>query len=86
MLAQRPCLMIFVCHERALTACGAQVDVVGRERLVLDLSCRRKADGRYYVVTDRWQRFSELAVDESTLGDLGESLATTCAGCVPVTA
>lgn len=45
---------------------------------MLDLSCRRKADGRYYVVTDRWQRFSELAVDESTLGDLGEALATTC--------
>ena len=52
--------------------------MVGRERLVLDLSCRRKADGRYYVVTDRWQRFSELAVDESTLADLGETLASTC--------
>lgn len=28
---------------------------VGREHLVLDLSCRKK-DGEYYVVTDRWQR------------------------------
>ena len=54
---------------------GAQVEVVGRERLVLDLSCRKKDDGRYYVVTDRWQRFSELAVDDSTLADLGEALA-----------
>lgn len=31
---------------------------VGRQRLVLDLSCRRK-DGRYYIVTDRWQKFTE---------------------------
>ncbi|MCR4654838.1 MAG: phosphoribosylformimino-5-aminoimidazole carboxamide ribotide isomerase [Lachnospiraceae bacterium] len=30
---------------------------VGRERLVLDLSCRYRNDG-YYVVTDRWQRFT----------------------------
>ncbi|KAK9842259.1 hypothetical protein WJX81_003287 [Elliptochloris bilobata] len=51
------------------------VDTVGWERLVLDLSCRRKDDGRYYVVTDRWQRYSELAVDEGTLADLGGSCA-----------
>ncbi len=31
----------------------------GRERLVLDLSCRKKADGRYYIVTDRWQTFTD---------------------------
>ena len=28
-------------------------DVVGKERLVLDLSCRKR-DGEYYIVTDRW--------------------------------
>lgn len=28
---------------------------VGRERLVLDLSCR-KTDGQYRIVTDRWQK------------------------------
>lgn len=43
-----------------------QVGAVGKERLVLDLSCRKR-DGAYYVVTDRWQRFSELAVDEASL-------------------
>ena len=32
---------------------------VGKQRLVLDLSCRKR-DGQYYVVTDRWQRFSSL--------------------------
>ncbi len=29
--------------------------LVGKEHLVLDLSCRRKKDG-YYIVTDRWQK------------------------------
>ena len=41
---------------------AALVAAVGKERLVLDLSCRRKEDGQYYVVTDRWQRWSELAL------------------------
>ncbi len=30
---------------------------VGKNRLVLDLSCRRR-DGDYYIVTDRWQTFT----------------------------
>ncbi|EIE20230.1 phosphoribosylformimino-5-aminoimidazole carboxamide ribonucleotide isomerase [Coccomyxa subellipsoidea C-169] len=50
------------------------VKLVGKERLVLDLSCRKR-DGQYYVVTDRWQRFSELAVDQRTLNDLAGSCA-----------
>ena len=29
------------------------VQAVGKEHLVLDLSCRKK-DGAYYIVTDRW--------------------------------
>ncbi len=44
---------------------------IGREGLVLDLSCRRREDGHYYVVTDRWQRFTELRVDKDTLEFLG---------------
>ena len=39
-----------------------QVKLVGKQRLVLDLSCRKKDDGKYYVVTDRWQKFSTLAL------------------------
>lgn len=37
---------------------------VGKERIVLDLSCRKR-DGKYYVVTNRWQTFTkeELTVD-----------------------
>jgi len=40
--------------------------VVGPRRLVLDLSCRQRA-GRYCVVTDRWQTFTETALNAETL-------------------
>ena len=33
------------------------MDAVGKKRLVLDLSCRKK-DGKYYIVTDRWQTYT----------------------------
>ncbi|PIE57185.1 MAG: phosphoribosylformimino-5-aminoimidazole carboxamide ribotide isomerase [Desulfobulbus propionicus] len=42
---------------------------VGRERLVLDLSCRFQKDG-YYVVTDRWQRFTQMQLSEAALANL----------------
>ncbi|KAK1382450.1 1-(5-phosphoribosyl)-5-[(5-phosphoribosylamino)methylideneamino] imidazole-4-carboxamide isomerase, chloroplastic [Heracleum sosnowskyi] len=42
------------------------VHLVGKERLVLDLSCRKK-DGKYAVVTDRWQKFSDVYVSEEVL-------------------
>lgn len=42
---------------------------VGRERLVLDLSCRKK-DGAYYIVTDRWQNFTDVQLREAVLCDL----------------
>jgi len=47
----------------------ALVALVGKERLVLDLSCRWRQDG-YYVVTDRWQKFTDLKISPSTLSDL----------------
>ena len=34
------------------------VSAVGKEHVVLDLSCRLKEDG-YYIVTDRWQKFTQ---------------------------
>jgi len=43
--------------------------LVGKEKLVLDLSCRKK-DGDYFVVTDRWQKFTTLKVDKSSLQEL----------------
>jgi phosphoribosylformimino-5-aminoimidazole carboxamide ribotide isomerase len=49
----------------------ALTKAVGRERLVLDLSCRKRGSD-YYVVTDHWQKFTTLAVGPETLADLGE--------------
>ncbi|HIJ89493.1 MAG: phosphoribosylformimino-5-aminoimidazole carboxamide ribotide isomerase [Desulfobulbaceae bacterium] len=43
------------------------VRAVGKERLVLDLSCRKKGDA-YYIVTDRWQKFTQVTVSEQSLG------------------
>lgn len=44
----------------------------GRERLVLDLSCRKREDGRYYIVTDRWRKFTRMAVTRDTLEFLSQ--------------
>lgn len=49
--------------------------VTGRERLVLDLSCRKREDGAYYVVTNRWQTFTEEKLDAALLERLGDSCA-----------
>ncbi len=47
---------------------------VGKKRLVLDLSCRRRED-RYWVVTDRWQKFTDVEVSASSLDRLSDSCA-----------
>ena len=39
---------------------------VGKEKIVLDLSCRKKGNA-YYIVTDRWQKFTEVQLDEAVL-------------------
>ena len=44
-------------------------NTVGKEHLVLDLSCRKK-DGDYYVVTDRWQKFTDVQVTPALLTEL----------------
>lgn len=41
----------------------------GKEHLVLDLSCRRKEDA-YYIVTDRWQKFTDVELTEAVLSEL----------------
>lgn len=45
-------------------------DAAGKEHLVLDLSCRKK-DGNYYIVTDRWQKFTEETVTLELMEKLG---------------
>lgn len=46
-------------------------DTVGRERVVVDLSCRKK-DGDYYIVTDRWQTFTKVKLSVEVLEQIGE--------------
>lgn len=51
----------------------------GKERVVLDLSCRKRNDASatvaadstdYFVVTDRWQRFTDFAISKANLASL----------------
>lgn len=48
---------------------NAILAVTGKEHLVLDLSCRKR-DGKYYIVTDRWQKFTDVVLDRETLDQL----------------
>ena len=48
-------------------------ETVGKEHLVLDLSCRYvKEESAYYVVTDRWQKFTKEKVTWELLDELSE--------------
>ena len=55
-----------VFHEERLKKL---VDAVGKEHVVLDLSCRKR-DGQFYVVTDRWQKFTEMVLSHEVLDQL----------------
>lgn len=44
---------------------------VGREHICLDVSCRMR-NGKYYVVTDRWQKFTGVVLDENLIVSLSE--------------
>lgn len=50
------------------------VRVTGRERLVLDLSCRKRGED-YLVVTDRWQKFTNVAIGADSLRRFAEFAA-----------
>lgn len=45
---------------------------VGKEHLVLDLSCRRKGHD-YYIVTDRWQNYTNVVLNSENIEELSES-------------
>ena len=44
---------------------------IGKSRLVLDLSCRKR-DGQYFVMTDRWQKFTSLTLGAETLANMAQ--------------
>ncbi|OPJ61683.1 phosphoribosylformimino-5-aminoimidazole carboxamide ribotide isomerase [Clostridium oryzae] len=42
------------------------VNYIGKDKLVLDLSCKKK-EGKYYVVTDRWQKYTRFTIDPQNI-------------------
>ena len=48
------------------------VKAVGKEKVVLDLSCKAAEDGKYYVVTDRWQKMTNVELSSETLDELSQ--------------
>jgi phosphoribosylformimino-5-aminoimidazole carboxamide ribotide isomerase len=53
-------------HEERLKSITA---LAGKERLVLDLSCRKRG-GDYLIVTDRWQVFTDVVITKENLEHL----------------
>ncbi len=49
-------------------------NTVGKERLVLDLSCRRRGD-KYFVVTNRWQTFTNFELNAENFQKLADYCA-----------
>lgn len=58
-------------QELRLDRLDALRSAVTKEKIVLDLSCRKRG-GVYYVVTDRWQTFTSTQVTPATLQQLAE--------------
>ncbi|WP_089743148.1 phosphoribosylformimino-5-aminoimidazole carboxamide ribotide isomerase [Gracilibacillus ureilyticus] len=42
------------------------VSKIGKENLVIDLSCKKK-DDKWFVVTDRWTKFSNIEISQATI-------------------
>jgi phosphoribosylformimino-5-aminoimidazole carboxamide ribotide isomerase len=64
---------VFQHGQMDMTRLEALVTALGKQRLVLDLSCRGR-QGEFWVVTNQWQRFTEVRVTRETL----ERLAAYC--------
>lgn len=48
----------------------AMTQAVGKDRLVLDLSCRRGRDAYYYIATNRWQTVTPTRLDADLIRQL----------------
>ncbi|MFO1461734.1 MAG: phosphoribosylformimino-5-aminoimidazole carboxamide ribotide isomerase [Verrucomicrobiota bacterium] len=72
--AERVIVTSWVFRDGALDVerLAEMVATVGRERLVLDLSCRKRGDD-YFVVTDRWQKFTDLRLGPEVFARLAAS-------------
>ncbi|MCS7459246.1 phosphoribosylformimino-5-aminoimidazole carboxamide ribotide isomerase [Paenibacillus doosanensis] len=57
---------IFRDGELNIDNLNRMVDKVGKERLVIDLSCKEK-DGKWFVVTNQWKTFSSFEVSPDNI-------------------
>lgn len=62
---------VFKDGEVSWTNLEKLVHAIGKEHIVLDLSCRKK-DGDYYIVTNRWQTFTNVKIGEEVLTQLSK--------------
>ncbi len=46
-------------------------DAVGKDRVVLDLSCKKTEHG-YVIATDRWQKLSHISITDALMEELSE--------------
>lgn len=65
---------VFVDGEIRYDRLRQLVQSVGKEHLVLDLSCRKR-EGQYFIVTDRWQKFTRQPLDQMLIRKLSSYCA-----------
>jgi phosphoribosylformimino-5-aminoimidazole carboxamide ribotide isomerase len=57
---------IFHDGELDLARLETLVQTIGKEHIVIDLSCRKK-DGKWYVMTDKWVKWSSFEVNAESI-------------------
>lgn len=62
---------VFLDGEVRLDRMEKLKNTVGRERVVIDLSCRKK-DGDYYIVTNRWQTFTQVRLTREIMDEIAD--------------
>lgn len=63
---------VFKNGKISMTNLKKLVKAVGKEKIVLDLSCKADENGRYMVVTDRWQKMTDVELSAENLDKLSE--------------
>lgn len=63
---------LFVEGEFVMERLRRLAQQIGRERLVVDLSCRPLPDGSYAVACDRWRRLTKLRIDPPTMAEIAQ--------------
>ena len=61
----------YIFHDGMLDMARLQklIASVGKEKLVIDLSCRAR-EGKWYVVTDKWTKFSDFEVNSESIQEI----------------